>query len=302
MARLIFFLPRFRKPCRRQGMGRTYRHRAPTPTPGLKQPALYHQASNISSTMQEQVVSPFAREFNRPDKSLKDRTLARSDVLSAPLESSQADNRGAASTLGTVRRGRNALSNLLRPYSTPANNTHVKIQEAVNVPPQLPPPYSTCATSTNANIQDVINASSGLPPPYVNIQGVGKGPPEYSTDISRDGPMLRKMQAKNGKCVEDRRWRRVYCAINGTLLEVFNSPSIFRGWCKKVVGVGDTANIASNPTDLIQAYGLQGATAESHVDKKRRNVIRVTMAGEQFLLQIENDADVNKWIHVGVLA
>lgn len=111
----------------------TSRNRAPTPTPGLKQPALYHQASNISSTMQEQVVSPFAREFNRPDKSLKDRTLARSDVLSAPLESSQADNRGAASTLGTVRRGRNALSNLLRPYSTPANNTHVKIQEAVNV-------------------------------------------------------------------------------------------------------------------------------------------------------------------------
>ena len=55
-----------------------------------------------------------------------------------------------------------------------------------------------------------------------------------------------------------------------------------------------------DPKDLIRQYTLQHAESGLASDyKKRKNVIRVRMEGEQFLLQAKDVAAVIDWIEVG---
>lgn len=52
-------------------------------------------------------------------------------------------------------------------------------------------------------------------------------------------------------------------------------------------------------SDLIRAYTLQNAESGLGNDYlKRKNVIRVRMEGEQFLLQAHDVPDVVEWIEV----
>ncbi|KZP23030.1 hypothetical protein FIBSPDRAFT_706935, partial [Athelia psychrophila] len=52
-----------------------------------------------------------------------------------------------------------------------------------------------------------------------------------------------------------------------------------------------------DPADLIRAYSVQNAESGLGNDYvKRKNVIRVRMEGEQFLLQAQDVADVVEWI------
>lgn len=57
-----------------------------------------------------------------------------------------------------------------------------------------------------------------------------------------------------------------------------------------------------DPADLIRAYTLQNAESGLGSDyTKRKNVIRVRMEGEQFLLQAQGVAEVVEWIEVGCI-
>ncbi len=50
--------------------------------------------------------------------------------------------------------------------------------------------------------------------------------------------------------------------------------------------------------ELIKAYTLQNAESGGNDYLKRKNVIRVRMEGEQFLLQAMDVASVVEWIEV----
>ena len=53
--------------------------------------------------------------------------------------------------------------------------------------------------------------------------------------------------------------------------------------------------------DLLKQYSLQNAESGLASDyQKRKNVIRVRMEGQQFLLQAKDVAAVIDWIEVGV--
>ena len=55
-----------------------------------------------------------------------------------------------------------------------------------------------------------------------------------------------------------------------------------------------------DPKDLLRAFTLQGAESGLASDyAKRKNVIRVRMEGEQFLLQAVDVLAVIEWIEVG---
>jgi hypothetical protein len=57
-----------------------------------------------------------------------------------------------------------------------------------------------------------------------------------------------------------------------------------------------------DPADLIKLYTLQHAESGLGSDyTKRKNIIRVRMEGEQFLLQARDVADVVEWIEVRVV-
>ena len=54
--------------------------------------------------------------------------------------------------------------------------------------------------------------------------------------------------------------------------------------------------------DLLKQYSLQNAESGLASDyQKRKNVIRVRMEGQQFLLQAKDVAAVIDWIEVGVV-
>ena len=58
-----------------------------------------------------------------------------------------------------------------------------------------------------------------------------------------------------------------------------------------------------NPKDQIRVYSLQNAESGLASDYfKRKNVLRVRMEGEQFLLQARDVPDVVEWIEVRELS
>ena len=65
--------------------------------------------------------------------------------------------------------------------------------------------------------------------------------------------------------------------------------------------MGDRDVLEPNPRDLVRAYTLQNAESGLASDYlKRKNVIRVRMEGEQFLLQARDVAAIVEWIEVGL--
>jgi hypothetical protein len=66
--------------------------------------------------------------------------------------------------------------------------------------------------------------------------------------------------------------------------------------------VRSTSPPAPDPADLVRVYSLQNAESGLGNDYiKRKNVIRVRMDGEQFLLQAQDVAEVVEWIEVCIL-
>ena len=76
--------------------------------------------------------------------------------------------------------------------------------------------------------------------------------PRYSNAIFFAGPMPRKMEfVRPGVQAKDRKWRRVYCVLEGTALRVYRCPpeaagvSAIEHWWESKVGVGDVTSIST---------------------------------------------------------
>lgn len=234
------------------------------------------------------------------------------------------------------------------------------------------------------------------PPAYSVVRAhdeEGREPlPKYSNDVLLVAQMPRKVEfTKPGVISRDRKWRRVWCVLEGTRFAVYRVRGVKSVW-EGVVGAGDetanrnekpnsrtkeaeesqraagrrrkveeerralgermpvnvqresasspvpssrfsrssspmspyasSSNLSSTPSSrrwrspsvssmntaperpdhshLIKQYTLQNAESGLGTDyTKRKNVIRVRMEGEQFLLQAKDVEEVVEWIEVG---
>ncbi|KAH9852256.1 hypothetical protein C2E23DRAFT_868745 [Lenzites betulinus] len=106
---------------------------------------------------------------------------------------------------------------------------------------------------------------SSDPPPYPDQQFLRRGPkppivprddegcerlPKYSNTIFLAAVMPRKMEfAQPGVQSKDRKWRRVYCVLEGTMFRVYKAPpavstvSAIEQWWESKVGVGDITSV-----------------------------------------------------------
>ncbi|KAI0754355.1 hypothetical protein C8Q80DRAFT_1117099 [Daedaleopsis nitida] len=85
--------------------------------------------------------------------------------------------------------------------------------------------------------------------------------PSYTNTIYLSGPMPRKMEfTQPGVQAKDRKWRRVWCVLEGTAFRVYKCPPAASGvsaieqWWEKRVGVGD---ITSVNVTAITASGIR---------------------------------------------
>ncbi|TFK92363.1 hypothetical protein K466DRAFT_581979 [Polyporus arcularius HHB13444] len=106
---------------------------------------------------------------------------------------------------------------------------------------------------------------SSDPPPYPDPLFRRRGPPlsqpleeegreelpPYSNSIYLSGVMPRKMEfSQPGVQSKDRKWRRVYCVLEGTAFRVYKSPPPASGvgaieqWWENRVGVGDRTSVS----------------------------------------------------------
>jgi len=80
------------------------------------------------------------------------------------------------------------------------------------------------------------------------------------------------------------------------------SSTVNSGGSNGGTGHGHTGSISSHlpfhgPNQLVKTYTLQGAESGLAADYlKKKNVVRVRLQGEQFLLQAESPKDVVDWI------
>ncbi|KAI0760409.1 hypothetical protein C8Q74DRAFT_1208137 [Fomes fomentarius] len=188
-------------------------------TPGSPRPGLYHQVSksmiDLTSIMRkDKIVSP--KLGRTPSKKSKPQGLAITvENLEPPPTTEPPDD---VITSPMLRRRRSL------PVYEPSSD---------------PPPYP-----------DPVFRWKGLPA-YQSREDEGRETlPPYSNSIYLTGAMPRKMEfSQHGVQAKDRKWRRVYCVLEGTALRVYKCPpaasgvSVIEQWWENTMGVGDITSV-----------------------------------------------------------
>lgn len=185
--------------------------------------------------------------------------------------------------------------------------------------PEPPPKTSTGMTNESAPAPSLkrqrsmpMFSESGPPPPYPSFlrpavkgqgyhgisassprddEGSEKLPP-YSNDIYLAALMPRKMEfTAPGVPARDRKWRRIYCVLEGTMFKVYDAPprvsgvSALGGWWERKVGVGDVTLGVPQSGSVVP-----GAGGTNVVIGRREPRRRMKWEEEQGALEAEMDA------------
>ncbi|KZT23673.1 hypothetical protein NEOLEDRAFT_1095766 [Neolentinus lepideus HHB14362 ss-1] len=136
-------------------------------------------------------------------------------------------------------------------------------------PPPLPKTFDAVAPALRRQRSMPMFSPSTDPPPYPTFSTRPKGPviqpredegkeelPVYTNSIYLAAIMPRKMEfTAPGVQAKDRKWRRVFCVLEGTIFRVYKCPPGVAGvnpvaeWWEKKVGVGDVTNTTGTTYD-----------------------------------------------------
>ncbi|KAI0642787.1 hypothetical protein C8Q79DRAFT_916782 [Trametes meyenii] len=105
--------------------------------------------------------------------------------------------------------------------------------------------------------------------------------PPYSNAIYLAGVMPRKMEfSQPGVQARDRKWRRVYCVLEGTMLRVYKAPpaastvSAIEQWWESKVGVGDitSVDVTAMTTTGIRVSAVRERAREDQPERPQKIV------------------------------
>ncbi|XP_006463356.1 hypothetical protein AGABI2DRAFT_194195 [Agaricus bisporus var. bisporus H97] len=152
--------------------------------------------------------------------------------------------------------------------------------------------------------------TSSEPPPYPSFTLIHTSPasryvimprddegqeqlPSYSNNISLRAIMPRKLEFSSpGVQAKDRKWRRVMCVLEGTMLKVYNAPrghagvGAFGEWWEKQVGAGD---VSLQPSHSEGVSNIQIETREARRAAEERREIERQI---QRIIKMEGGEDV----------
>jgi len=114
------------------------------------------------------------------------------------------------------------------------------------------------------------------PPAYIGVCGrdeEGREPlPQYSNDVLLVAQMPRKVEfTKPGAMSRDRKWRRVWCVLEGTKFSIYRVRGVKSVW-EGVVGAGDGATHRKTNSSTIKemAEWERAAGRRRKVEEERR--------------------------------
>ncbi|KAI0763448.1 hypothetical protein BD413DRAFT_582495 [Trametes elegans] len=241
------------------------------PTPGSPRPALYHLGSksmvdllSMSRKEKDKVISPKLGHALSPQKKSQapasDGQAAHAEEDRPVSETESADDDVITSPM--LRRRRS-----------------LPVYEPSSDPPPYPIPL----------FQRPRSEQQRLPIQPRDEEGQ-ETLPAYSNAIYLAGVMPRKMEfTEPGVQAKDRKWRRVYCVLEGTMFRVYKAPpagsavSAIEQWWESKVGVGDitSVDVAAMTTSGIRV---------SAVRERERARVEPTSAAERPTKIIEEPA------------
>lgn len=203
--------------------------------------------------------------------------------IPSPRESQQGREAGH----GTLPATRSALSlavGLLKPSRHGRSSSEVPPgpTKPKSPRPSLNIPQSGSTTPTSSSSYNLMRSNSPAPPS--SSHGMSSGVPSPSS--SQLFPRPSTAMSSSSRRSQYRPPR--HAPHNSSHSDVHTPSAREKGKEKEIV---------PNPTDLIRAYTMQHAECGLGNDYlKRKNVIRVRLEGEQFLLQAQDVASVIQWI------
>ncbi|KAI0370553.1 hypothetical protein BV20DRAFT_966457 [Pilatotrama ljubarskyi] len=106
--------------------------------------------------------------------------------------------------------------------------------------------------------------------------------PPYSNSIYLTGVMPRKMEfSQPGVQAKDRKWRRVYCVLEGTMFRVYKAPpagsavSAIEQWWESKVGVGDitSVDVTAMTTNGIRVSAVRERARDDQASERPQKII-----------------------------
>ncbi|KAH9899200.1 hypothetical protein C8Q73DRAFT_743250 [Cubamyces lactineus] len=241
-------------------------HRVPQPTivpmpstPGSPRPGIYHHGSKsmvdlLSMTRKEKdkVISPKLGRALSPPKPMQTPIVeGQPTPVEEPQPAPEPESPDDVITSPLLRRRRSL------PVYEPSSD---------------PPPYP-----------DPQFQRRHQHPPIQPREEEGKEElPPYSNSIYLTGVMPRKVEfTQPGVQARDRKWRRVYCVLEGTMFRVYKAPpaastvSAIEQWWENKVGVGDITNSDSSAvtTSGIRVSGVRERPREEQGSERPPKIV-----------------------------
>ncbi|KAI8972862.1 hypothetical protein BD414DRAFT_499611 [Trametes punicea] len=239
------------------GKGKDALHRVPQPiivpmppTPGSPRPGLYHHGSKsmvdlLSMTRKEKdkVISPkLGRALSPPKQPQVRAPEGQPPPVEEPRAVPEPESPDDVVTSPLLRRRRSL------PMYEPSSD---------------PPPYP----------DPLFQRKSQRPPIQPREEEGNEELPPYSNAIYLTGVMPRKMEfIQPGIQAKDRKWRRVYCVLEGTMFRVYKAPpaastvSAIEQWWENKVGVGD---ITSTDSSAMTTTGIRVSAVRERPREER---------------------------------
>ena len=205
------------------------------------------------------------------------------------IPSPRGSQQGREADHGTLPATRSALSlavGLLKPSRHGRSNSDVPPSptKPKSPRPSLNIPQSGSTTPTSSSSYNPMRSNSPVPPSSSHGMSSGVSSPSSSQVFSRPSTAMSSSSRRSPYRPPG------HAPHNSSHSGTHTLSAREKGKEKEIV---------PNPTDLIRAYTMQHAESGLGNDYlKRKNVIRVRLEGEQFLLQAQDVASVIQWIEV----
>jgi hypothetical protein len=201
------------------------------------------------------------------------------------IPSQRGSLQGREAVHGNPAATRSALSlavGLLKPSRHGRSNSD--IPPSPTKPKSPRPSLNIGSTTPTSSSSHLMRSNSPVPPSSSHAMSSGVSSPSSSQLFSRPSTAMSSSSRRS-------QYRPPGHAPHNSIYSDRYTPS--------ARGKGKEKEIVPNPTDLIRAYTMQHAESGLGNDYlKRKNVIRVRLEGEQFLLQAQDVASVIQWIEV----
>ncbi|EGO03755.1 hypothetical protein SERLA73DRAFT_175378, partial [Serpula lacrymans var. lacrymans S7.3] len=199
------------------------------PTSAALRPDLHHVASRSMIDLHSPTKEPESLEHRQSLLKRKSKETLRSTAPSTVANTVASSHAQAGSTAGDDVLGVGRAGTLRRQNSLPSFN-----------PSTAPPPYPIFSLRRSYRVQP-------------RDEEGRERLPGYSNSLYLAAIMPRKMEfTAPGVQAKDRKWRRVFCELDGTTFRVYKCPAgasgagIIGEWWEKKVGVGDIATGATS--------------------------------------------------------